>query len=105
MCNPPQRDKCPQCKLSYVVRRGNPVLLMAMKEEPPLAAECHDKFLIQSTTIVSEMETLSLFDMVSPLLSDALPVARKLSSEFPFPSSFRATLGLRGDDIVAHYRW
>jgi hypothetical protein len=48
-------------------------MLQAMKEEPPLAAKCKDKFLIQSTTITPEKETLSLSDIVStnplPLLS------------------------------------
>lgn len=42
-----------------------PVMLQAMKEEPPLAAKCKDKFLIQSTTITPEKETLSLADIVS----------------------------------------
>ena len=40
-------------------------MLQAMKEEPPLAAKCKDKFLIQSTTITPEKETLSLSDIVS----------------------------------------
>ncbi|KAF9649397.1 VAMP-associated protein [Thelephora ganbajun] len=39
------------------------VMLQAMKEEPPLAAKCKDKFLIQSTTITPEKETLSLNDI------------------------------------------
>jgi len=39
------------------------VMLQAMKEEPPLAAKCKDKFLIQSTTITPEKETLSLADI------------------------------------------
>jgi len=34
-----------------------------MKEEPPLAMKCRDKFLIQSTTITPEKETLSLSDI------------------------------------------
>jgi hypothetical protein len=41
-------------------------MLQAMKEEPPLAVKCRDKFLIQSTTITPEKETLSLSDIVSP---------------------------------------
>lgn len=45
-------------------------MLQAMKEEPPLAAKCKDKFLIQSTTITPEKETLSLADIVS---SSSLP--------------------------------
>ncbi|KAJ3557818.1 hypothetical protein NM688_g1270 [Phlebia brevispora] len=39
------------------------VMLQAMKEEPPLAAKCKDKFLIQSTLITPEKETLSLQDL------------------------------------------
>ncbi|CAL1712853.1 unnamed protein product [Somion occarium] len=39
------------------------VMLQAMKEEPPLNAKCKDKFLIQSTLISPEKETLSLQDM------------------------------------------
>ena len=40
------------------------VMLQAMKEEPPLAAKCKDKFLIQSTLITPEKETLPLQDIV-----------------------------------------
>jgi len=39
------------------------VMLQPMKEEPPIAAKCKDKFLIQSTLITSEKETLSLHDI------------------------------------------
>ncbi|KII86753.1 hypothetical protein PLICRDRAFT_55663 [Plicaturopsis crispa FD-325 SS-3] len=39
------------------------VMLQAMKEEPPLSAKCKDKFLIQSTIITSEKETLPLHDI------------------------------------------
>lgn len=35
-----------------------------MKEEPPLGAKCKDKFLIQSTIITHEKETLPLQDIV-----------------------------------------
>lgn len=52
-------------------------MLQAMKEEPPLAAKCKDKFLIQSTTITPEKETLSLTDIVSSKYSF---VARRVSS-------------------------
>ena len=45
---------------------GELVLLLAMKEEPPLAARCKDKFLIQSATITPEKETLPLANIVSP---------------------------------------
>ena len=59
-------------------------MLQAMKEEPPLAAKCKDKFLIQSTTITPEKETLSLADIVSS--SSFLLLAGChlfLTSEFP----------------------
>ncbi|CCM03552.1 uncharacterized protein FIBRA_05688 [Fibroporia radiculosa] len=39
------------------------VMLQAMKEEPPLNIKCKDKFLIQSTAITSEKETMSLQDL------------------------------------------
>lgn len=39
-------------------------MLQPMKEEPPTAAKCKDKFLIQSTLITSEKETLPLHDIV-----------------------------------------
>jgi len=39
------------------------VMLQPMKEEPPTAAKCKDKFLIQSTLITSEKETLPLHDI------------------------------------------
>ena len=48
-------------------RRSNDVVivvLQAMKEEPPLGAKCKDKFLIQSTLITPEKETLPLQDIV-----------------------------------------
>jgi len=41
------------------------VMLQAMKEEPPLNAKCKDKFLIQSTIITPEKETLPLQDIWS----------------------------------------
>ncbi|KAI0346003.1 VAMP-associated protein [Trametopsis cervina] len=41
------------------------VMLQAMKEEPPLAVKCKDKFLIQSTLITPEKETLPLQDIWS----------------------------------------
>ena len=40
-----------------------------MKEEPPLGAKCKDKFLIQSTLITPEKETLPLQDIVCPTYS------------------------------------
>ncbi|PWN93182.1 VAMP-associated protein [Acaromyces ingoldii] len=39
------------------------VLLQPMKEEPPTAAKCRDKFLVQSTIITPERETTSLQDI------------------------------------------
>jgi hypothetical protein len=47
-----------------------PVMHQAMKEEPPLAAKCHDKFLVQSTIINWEKRTMTLQEIVS-LPSDA----------------------------------
>lgn len=40
------------------------VMLQAMKEEPPMNAKCKDKFLIQSTIITPEKETVPLQEMV-----------------------------------------
>ena len=54
-------------------------MLQAMKEEPPLAAKCKDKFLIQSTTITPEKETLSLSDIVS---SSYLPLLTRCHLNF-----------------------
>jgi hypothetical protein len=39
-------------------------MLQALKEEPPLSAKCKDKFLIQSTLITPEKESMSLHDIV-----------------------------------------
>ena len=39
-------------------------MLQALKEEPPLNTKCKDKFLIQSTVITPEKETMSLADIV-----------------------------------------
>ncbi|KAI0953275.1 hypothetical protein AcW1_007534 [Taiwanofungus camphoratus] len=41
------------------------VMLQAMKEEPPLSVKCKDKFLIQSTVITTEKETMPLQDIWS----------------------------------------
>lgn len=71
-----------------------------MKEEPPLSVRCRDKLLIQSTKITPEMETLPVFNIVSPPRSDSLFITHKLSPGFPFPYPFRATLRLRDGDIV-----
>lgn len=52
---------------------GGSVTLLAMEEEPPLAAKCKDKFMVQSVTITPERKTLPLSDIVSdrslPLLT------------------------------------
>ncbi|KAJ3516699.1 hypothetical protein NLJ89_g957 [Agrocybe chaxingu] len=39
------------------------VMLQALKEEPPLNTKCKDKFLIQSTIITPDKETLALHDI------------------------------------------
>ena len=39
-------------------------MLQALKEEPPLNTKCKDKFLIQSTIITPDKETLALSDIV-----------------------------------------
>ncbi|KZT11906.1 VAMP-associated protein [Laetiporus sulphureus 93-53] len=39
------------------------VMLQAMKEEPPLNIKCKDKFLIQSTTITHDKETMPVQDI------------------------------------------
>ena len=39
-------------------------MLQAMKEEPPTNVKCKDKFLIQSTIITPEKETMPLQDLV-----------------------------------------
>lgn len=75
-------------------------MLQAMKEEPPLAAKCKDKFLIQSTTITPEKETLSLSDIVS---FNSLPLF--VNCHLNFVPRFAQCLRLRDDDVVEHYRW
>lgn len=44
-------------------------MLQALKDEPPLNAKCKDKFLIQSTIITPEKETLPLQEIVRWLAS------------------------------------
>jgi hypothetical protein len=39
-------------------------MLQALREEPPLNTKCKDKFLIQSTIITPDKETLALSDIV-----------------------------------------
>jgi hypothetical protein len=80
-------------------------MLQAMKEEPPLAAKCKDKFLIQSTTITPEKETLSLSDIVSSPSLELPAICYSLAdisiSLLVSPQRSR----LRDDDTVEHYRW
>ena len=78
-------------------------MLQAMKEEPPLAAKCKDKFLIQSTTITPEKETLSLADIVS---SSSLPFLAgcRLFLTPEFLPRLAQRFHLRDDDIVEHQR-
>ena len=42
-----------------------------MKEEPPAGTKCKDKFLVQSTVITPEKETLPLQELVRYLLTSA----------------------------------
>ena len=51
--------------LTLVLCAGELVVLVAMKEEPPLTATCMDKFLIISTIITPEKEALRPSEMVS----------------------------------------
>ena len=82
---------------------GWSVMLQAMKEEPGLAAKCKDKFLIQSTTITPEKETLSLADIVS---SSSLPLLAgcHLFLTPKFLPRLVQRFYLRDDDIVEHQR-
>jgi hypothetical protein len=47
-------------------------MLQALKEEPPLNTKCKDKFLIQSTIITPDKETLALSDIVGDFLFEKL---------------------------------
>lgn len=40
-------------------------MLQPLREEPPLNSKCKDKFLVQSTLITPERETMALHDLVS----------------------------------------
>lgn len=42
-----------------------PVLLQAMKEDPPLDAKCKDKFLVQSVAISADKEFPNVSQIVS----------------------------------------
>lgn len=39
-------------------------MLQPLKEEPSLSVKCKDKFLVQSTLITPEKETMALHDLV-----------------------------------------
>ena len=56
------------------------VMLQAMKEDLPTNAKCKDKFLIQSTIITPDKESMSLQDMVRhPHLAAALVLLTRAS--------------------------
>lgn len=42
-----------------------PVLLQAMKEDPPADAKCKDKFLVQSVAITGDLEFSNVTSIVS----------------------------------------
>jgi len=63
---------------AYSPLRIPPVMLQALKEEPPLNTKCKDKFLIQSTIITPDKETLALSDIVGIFLRQR--VMRSFSS-------------------------
>ncbi|KAF5360355.1 hypothetical protein D9756_004684 [Leucocoprinus leucothites] len=47
------------------------VMLQPLKEEPPLNSKCKDKFLVQSTLITPDKETMALHDLwLSPEMND-----------------------------------
>jgi hypothetical protein len=54
------------------------VMLQALREEPPLNAKCKDKFLIQSTLITTEKETMALHDIVRLTLFPTVHVTGRL---------------------------
>lgn len=43
---------------------GYPVLLQAMKQDPPPDAKCRDKFLVQSAPITADKEFASVANVV-----------------------------------------
>ena len=46
---------------------GAPVLLQAMKEDPPLDARCRDKFLVQTVTITPGRDVDDVTAIVSQM--------------------------------------
>lgn len=53
------------------------VMLLPMKEDPPVATKCKDKFLVQSTLITPDKDDLPLADLWAQVPSDAV-VQQKL---------------------------
>lgn len=51
---------------------ASPVLLQAMKQEPPLDAKCRDKFLVQSVAVTPDKE----FENVSAIVRTAFLVSK-----------------------------
>ena len=47
---------------------GYPVLLQAMKEQPPLDAKCGDKFLVQSVAVTADKEFTNIGAIVSAVM-------------------------------------
>lgn len=50
------------------------VMLQPLKEEPPLNSKCKDKFLVQSTFITPEKETMALHDLASAKTYAVVPL-------------------------------
>lgn len=57
-----------------------PVLLQAMKEDPPAGYKCRDKFLVQSVAITADKEYNSVQQIVRFLPGMSLKVTRLLTS-------------------------
>ena len=49
-----------------------PVLLQAMKEDPPADAKCRDKFLVQTVAITADREFSNVAAIVRWFLSDRI---------------------------------
>lgn len=59
-------------KLCCFASEKNPVLLQAMREDPPPDARCRDKFLVQSVAITPEKD----LGTVTAIVCEGLPDAR-----------------------------
>ena len=57
------------CEATVANLTARPVMLQAMKEDLPPNTKCKDKFLIQSTIITPEKESMPLQDIVRRLLN------------------------------------